>query len=111
MPSAFELKQAKDGQFYFNLKAGNGETILTSEMYKAKPGALNGIESVKKNAGDDARYEKRTSASGKPFFVLRAGNNQVIGTSEMYETEKARDAGIASVKKAGPAAVTKDLTS
>jgi len=46
----FELKKAKNGQFHFNLKAGNGQVIATSEMYTTKAAALNGIESVKKNA-------------------------------------------------------------
>lgn len=110
MPGKFELKKAKDGQFYFNLKSTNGQTILTSEMYKTKPSALNGIESVTKNAPVDARYGKKVSASGKPFFVLKAGNNQVIGQSEMYDDEKGRDAGIASVKKNAPGAKTADLT-
>jgi len=110
VPGKFELKKASNGQLYFNLKSPNGQTILTSEMYKTKPSALNGIESVKKNAPVDARYGKKTSASGKPFFVLKAGNNQVIGQSEMYENEKARDAGIASVKKNAEGAKTADLT-
>lgn len=46
----FELKKAKNGQFHFNLKAGNGQIIATSEMYMSKAAALNGIESIKKNA-------------------------------------------------------------
>lgn len=46
----FELKKAKNGQFHFNLKAGNGQIIATSEMYTSKAAALNGIESIKKNA-------------------------------------------------------------
>ncbi len=50
MPGKFELKKAKDGQFHFNLLATNGQVILSSEMYKAKDSALNGIESVQKNA-------------------------------------------------------------
>ena len=48
MAAKFVIKKAKNGQYYFNLKAGNGETILTSEMYKAKASANNGIQSVKK---------------------------------------------------------------
>ncbi len=50
MAGKFDLKKAKDGQFYFNLKAANDQVLLKSEMYKAKSGASNGIESVKKNA-------------------------------------------------------------
>ena len=44
------LSKAKNGKFHFSLKAGNGEIIATSQMYNSKAGALNGIESVKKNA-------------------------------------------------------------
>jgi len=104
----FLLKKSSNGQFFFNLLADNGERILTSEMYKAKPGALNGIESVKKNAPEDARYERKLSKGGKPYFVLKAGNNEVIGTSEEYSGESARENGIAAVKSAAPMATTDD---
>jgi uncharacterized protein YegP (UPF0339 family) len=50
--ATFEIKEAKNGQYVFNLKAGNGEIIATSEMYTTKAAAQNGIESVRKNAGD-----------------------------------------------------------
>ena len=110
MPGKFEVKVAKNGQFYFNLKAGNGEVILTSEMYKAKTSALNGIESVKKNSQIDKRFVTKTSTSKKPFFVLRAGNHEVIGKSEMYESEKACGNGITSVKKSAAGAKTDDQT-
>lgn len=52
MPGKFEIRKRKDGQFQFNLKAGNGEIIATSEAYKQKASALKGIESVRKNATD-----------------------------------------------------------
>lgn len=54
MAGKFELKTAKSGQFHFNLKAGNGQIIATSEMYESKAAALNGIESVRNNAKDAA---------------------------------------------------------
>ncbi len=104
----FELKKAKDGQYYFHLKASNGETILASEMYKTKASALNGIESVKKNAPEDKRYEKKEAKNGQQMFNLRAGNHQVIGTSETYSTVAARDNGIKSVKKNAPGAKVVD---
>jgi uncharacterized protein len=110
MAGTFELKRSSNGQFYFNLKAGNGEVILTSEMYIARSSAVNGIASVKKNSPNDGRYERKSSTNGKPFFVLKAGNNQVIGQSEMYESEQARDAGILSVKNGAPEAATIDHT-
>ena len=97
MPGTFEIKKAKDGQTYFNLKATNGQIILASEMYKAKDGALNGIESVRKNAPMAERYAKLTSKDGSFYFTLKAANSQVIGNSEMYASEKSRDEGIDSV--------------
>lgn len=110
MAGKFELKKAKDGQVYFNLKAANGQNILKSEMYKAKSGAKNGIESVKKNAGLDDRFDRRESKKGQPYFVLLAGNKQVIGQSEMYSSTSAMENGINSVKKNGPIAKIDDLT-
>ena len=109
MAGKFILKTAKDGQFFFNLKASNGEVILTSEMYKAKASALNGIDSVKKNSPDEKRYAKATSKNGKFYFTLKAANHQVIGNSEMYETEKACAAGIKSVMKNGTGAKTEEV--
>ncbi len=107
MPAQYVIKTAKDKQYYFHLTAANNEKILASEMYKAKSGAMNGIESVKENSGNDARYEKLES-KGKFYFVLKAANNKVIGTSEMYNTKQARDDGISAVKRVGPKAPVKD---
>ena len=104
----FLLKKSSNGQFFFNLLADNGERILTSEMYKAKPSALNGIQSVKTNAPNDARFERKLSKGGKPYFVLKAANNEVIGTSEEYSSEAARENGVAAVKSAAPMAMTDD---
>ncbi len=104
MAGKFTLFTGKNGETYFNLKAGNGEIILKSEGYTDKAGARNGIDSVRKNAPDATRYEKKTSVNGKPHFNLKAANHQVIGSSELYESERARDAGIASVMANAPAA-------
>jgi uncharacterized protein len=102
----FIVKTGKDGQRYFNLKAGNGEIILSSEGYTGLTGCKKGIASVMKNGTNKANFEKKTAKNGKTFFVLLAANKKVIGKSEMYETEKARDNGIASViKNAGKATV------
>ena len=111
MAGKFELKTAKSGQFHFNLLAGTGQIILQSEMYETKASALNGIASIQKNAADDARYERLVSKTDKPYFVLKAGNHQVIGQSQLYESEASRDNGIESVKKNGPEATINDLTS
>lgn len=110
MSAKFEIKKSKNAKFLFNLKAGNGEVILTSEMYEAKTSAQTGIESVKTNASNDQRYERKASAKGEPFFVLKAANGQVIGQSEMYSSASAMESGIASVKKNAVAATIVDLT-
>lgn len=108
MAGIFEIYKDKAGEYRFRLKAGNGQTILVGEGYKDKSGCNNGIESVKKNAGDDKRYEKKQSSAGKFMFNLKAANNQVIGTSEQYESESARDNGIESVKNNAPSATVAD---
>lgn len=97
MAGKFTIFSGKGGKTYFNLKAGNGEIILASQGYVDKSGARNGVESVKTNAGNADRFEKKVAANGKFHFSLKAGNGQVIGNSEMYDSEKARDAGITSV--------------
>lgn len=110
MAGKFELKLAKNGDFFFNLLASNGQIILTSEMYKSKASAENGIASIMKNAADDNRYNKLESTNGKAYFVLKAANHQIIGQSQLYESEASRDNGIESVKKNAPEASINDLT-
>lgn len=110
MAGRFVLKMSSNSKYMFNLKAGNGEVILTSEMYESKSGAENGIESVKENSPDDDRYEKRISSRNEPYFVLKAANGQIIGTSEMYSSESARDNGIEAVKNTAPTAEVDDQT-
>ena len=97
--------QDKGGEYRFNLKADNGQVILSSEGYKATSGRDNGIASVRKNCGGDARYERLTSKSGKAYFNLKSTNGPVIGSSQMYESEAGRDNGIESVKKNGTSTV------
>lgn len=110
MAGKFELKKSKNDKFYFSLLAGNGQVILSSEMYEAKASAVNGIESVRKNAPDDARFDRLTGKDGSPYFTLKAGNGQVIGQSQMYGSEAARDKGIESVKANAPDAALVDET-
>jgi uncharacterized protein YegP (UPF0339 family) len=106
----FVITKRANGEFQFNLKAGNGQTILASEGYTTKAACLNGIESVKTNSQDDSKFDKKESSNGKPYFNLKASNGQIIGTSEMYESTSARDNGIASVKTNAPDAATDDQT-
>ncbi|QCI66147.1 YegP family protein [Phreatobacter stygius] len=110
MAGTFVLSKGASGQFHFVLKAGNGQTILSSEHYTTKAAAENGIASVRTNAPLDARYERKDAKSGQPMFNLKAANSQVIGTSETYSSVAARDAGIDSVKANAPKATLDDKT-
>jgi uncharacterized protein len=97
----YVISKAKNDEVYFNLKATNGQTILTSQMYSSESACFNGIESVRTNCSDDSKFERKQSVNNKPHFVLKAANGQVIGKSEMYESEAGMENGIASVKKNG----------
>lgn len=106
----FEIVKRKNGEFQFNLKAGNGQVILTSEGYTTKANCQNGLDSVKKNAKDDVHYDRKEGVNKKHYFNLKATNGQIIGTSQMYESEAGRDKGIESVKNNAPDAPVADLT-
>jgi uncharacterized protein YegP (UPF0339 family) len=99
MNGYYELKKTTSGKPMFNLKAANHEVILTSETYESKEAALNGIASVRKNGQSEAFFEKKASVTREPYFVLKTVNGQVIGQSEMYSNETARDNGITSVMR------------
>ncbi len=110
MAGWYELTNSSDGQFRFVLKAGNAETVLTSELYKSKASAENGITSVQNNCQIEDRYEKKESSNNKSYFNLKAANHQIIGTSQMYSTAASRDKGIESVKNSGTTKTIKDMT-
>jgi hypothetical protein len=102
----FEIFKGKNQEFYFHLKAGNGEIILASQKYTQKANAIKGIESVKNNSVSEVHFERKTSTNDKHYFVLNATNGQVVGTSQMYTSASARDHGIFSVhENANEAAV------
>jgi uncharacterized protein YegP (UPF0339 family) len=98
----FVIRKASNGEHYFNLKADNGKNILTSERYTTKAACYDGVGTVKKNSKDDSNYSKEKSNNDEYYFNLKAGNEKVIGTSEMYETSSGRDNGIESVKDNAP---------
>lgn len=104
----FVISVRKNGEYQFNLKATNGQVILASEGYTTKAACENGIASVKKNALDDDRFDRKISSNGKFHFNLKAGNGQIIGSSEMYESEAGRDNGIESVKRNAPDAAVEE---
>lgn len=106
---SYEIKTDAAGKYRFNLKATNGQVILSSEAYTAKAGALNGIASCQTNGPLEERYERKDSSAGQPYFVLKAKNGEIIGRSEMYSSVAARDAGIESVKKNSPSTDIKEV--
>jgi uncharacterized protein YegP (UPF0339 family) len=108
MPGKFEIKSGKTGKFRFNLKASNGQIILTSEAYESRAAAVKGITSVKKNAGNEKRFERKEAKNGEVYFVLKASNGEPIGKSEMYKTKRSMENGIASVAKNAPDAPVAD---
>jgi uncharacterized protein YegP (UPF0339 family) len=109
MSAKYEIKQAKDGKYFFNLKATNGQVILTSQMYKDKSGAKNGINSVQANANINDLFERKESSADKNFFVMKAKNHQVIGKSQFYASASSMENGIESVMKNGPTTEIDDL--
>lgn len=113
----FVVKQTKNGGFMFNLKAGNGEIIATSETYTTEKACLNGIESVRKNsvAGklEDQTvegFEKQTNPkfevykdkAGEFRFRLKATNGEIIATGESYKAKASCLNGIDSIRRNAP---------
>lgn len=109
----FVIKQAKSGPM-FNLKAGNGEVILTSQIYADEKSCRNGIESIMKNAPvagvedqtvegfeeiKHPKFEVYTDKSGDTRFRLKATNGQIIGTGQGYASKAGCLKGIESIKK------------
>ncbi len=109
----FVVKETKSG-VKFDLKAGNGEVIATSEVYTTKAACVKGIESVKKNAPEAAvedqtvegfateknpKFEVYTDKAGEFRFRLKATNGQIIATGEGYKSKSGCMNGIESVKK------------
>jgi uncharacterized protein YegP (UPF0339 family) len=92
----FDVFQGADERYYFNLRAGNGEIVLSSQGYTTEAAAWAGVFSVADNGIDAEQYELRESVDGGWYFNLEAKNGRVIATSEVYAShynaERARDA-------------------
>jgi uncharacterized protein YegP (UPF0339 family) len=106
----FTITKGHDGQYYFNLKAGNGEIILQSEGYTTKSSCIDGIESVRLNSRYDIRYVRKIGNLVNHYFILIAANYATIGKSQLYSTRYAMEIGIRSVKTIAPLASLIDLT-
>ena len=99
----FELYKDRGGKFRFRLKAKNGEIILASQGYASKPGAKNGIKSVKNHCKNVTNFKAKQTKSGHSFCVV-ARNGKVVGTSEVYKSSAACKNGIKSVRTNAPKA-------
>ena len=110
MASKFVLKKSKGGQFMWNLVANNGRIVLTSERYKTKASAMNGIKSVKKHSKADKWFDRGPTKNGGQHFVLKASNGETIGRSQVYKGASGCSGGIASVKRCAPGGKVEDLT-
>lgn len=118
----FVVKATKIG-FVFNLKAGNGEVIATSEGYTTEAACMKGVESVRKNAAEakledqtvaevaavtNPKFEMYTDKAGEFRFRLKARNGEIIAVSEGYKAKASCLNGIDSVRRNAPdAAVEK----
>ncbi|MGN1339148.1 MAG: YegP family protein [Oscillospiraceae bacterium] len=115
----FVIKPAKSGGYVFNLKAGNGEVIATSEVYNSLDACKNGVQSVKTNAPEAAledqtaegfateknpKFEMYTDKAGEFRFRLKAKNGQIIATGEGYKAKAGCKNGIESIRKNAPEA-------
>ncbi len=110
MAGKFELYKDNANEFRFRLKAGNGEVVGTSEGYKQKASAENGIESVKTNAPNEGRFELKEGKNGKWYFNLKAANGQVILSSQGYASEAGAREGTGAVARAANGAKIDDQT-
>ena len=113
----FIIKETKSG-VKFDLKAGNGEIIASSEVYTTLAACKNGIESVRKNSAGavedqtvegfetqkNPKFEVYTDKAGEFRFRLKARNGEIIATSEGYKAKAGCMNGIESVKKNAPEA-------
>jgi len=106
----FRVFEGANGQYYFNLNADNHKIILQSEGYTTKANAEKGVESVRVNSPQEDKYDRRDSKDNQHYFVLKAGNGEIIGVSEMYHEKAGMENGIQSVLKNGPDAALKDET-
>ena len=109
MTGYFEVAQSRYNTYTFNLKSSNHKTILSSQTYQTREGALNGVASVQKNATLDDHFGRLTARTNEPYFVLSAGNGEVIGKSERYTSTNGMEDGIASVKANGTSTIMREI--
>ncbi len=108
--ATFEIYKSKGGKFHFRLKSSNGQVVLTSQGYAQKPGAKNGIESVRKNVMRDGGVERFEGKNKQHYFRIKATNGQTVASSEGYASARGAANGINAVKKNAGSATVEDAT-
>ncbi len=109
LKSKFQIYQSGN-EYRFRLLSRNGRRILAGEAYTTKQNCLKGIYSVQKNAQEDKCFEKKKSSNGKFYFVLKAANGEIIGSSQMYASNSGRNTGICMLKTNVFEAIVEDIT-
>lgn len=96
--AAFELyKSEKTGKYHFRLKARNNQIILASEAYNTKKAAEKSIISIQKYAFSASNFEEKEATDGRTYFVVKAKNGEVVGTSQMYKSKSGLKKGMNSL--------------
>jgi uncharacterized protein YegP (UPF0339 family) len=94
----FETFQGLDGHYFFNLVAGNGQNVLRSQGYAKLASAQNGVAAVLANGNDKRQFDVKQAGNGDWYFNLRAANNEIIGTSELYASKSNAERGAVAVR-------------
>lgn len=108
MEAQFEIEKSENDQYFFRLRSSGDKILLYSETFTTKASAKGSIASVKANATTGSRYESRKTTDDRYYFVLKAGNGEILGRGTYQDTATSRDAAIATTKKEAPDAKTVD---
>jgi uncharacterized protein YegP (UPF0339 family) len=128
LTAKYQVYKDVAGKFRFRLRAANNKIVAVSEAYENKAGCMNGVRSVQRNCGShiedktidmeklsNPKYELFTDSADEFRFNLKAGNGEIIATSEGYETKQGVLNGIEAVQRSCDAEIedlteTKDVT-
>ena len=106
--SKFIILKGRNKQFYFDMKARNGEKVLRSEDHETNCNCRKAIAFVRENSPYDNRYARRLAPNKQHYFILTKANGQALGISVMYDTVISREEGITMVKRDALTAEIKD---
>jgi uncharacterized protein YegP (UPF0339 family) len=95
----YELKRANDGKYIVNLKGDQHEVLLTSGPFPKKAAAMAAIEAARVHGASAQGFELKRAVTGSPFYVLKAGRDEVVGRSEFFASEGAAWRAMESARK------------